>query len=88
MTNRFEIMRFGAFREALTVGIQDSPATKMAKQATNQAEKFLGDYKKFKKATLGEIEIKAAGLQKITVSPKEKGWSPLNLRKLTLTPVK
>lgn len=48
MTNRFEIMRFGAFREALTVGMQDSPATKMAKQATNQAEKFLGDYKKFK----------------------------------------
>lgn len=41
-------MRFDAFSEALTVGLQDSPATKMAKHAVNQGEKFLADYKKFK----------------------------------------
>ena len=47
MTTR-RIMCFSVFKEALTVGLQDNPAMKMAKQAANQGEKFLGDYKKFK----------------------------------------
>lgn len=43
-----KIMRYDAFAEALNVGLQDSPALKMSKQALNNSEKFLADYKKFK----------------------------------------
>ncbi len=47
-----------------------------------------GSYEKFRQASLGEVEIKAAGQQKLVVAPQDKGWSPLNLRTLSLTPAK
>jgi alpha-L-fucosidase len=48
-----------------------------------------GDYTKFKRANLtGTLDIPAAGNVTLTVRPVKEGWSPINLKSLTLTPAK
>jgi alpha-L-fucosidase len=47
-----------------------------------------GDYDKFEKVTLGEISLSATGDATLTVRPVAKGWHPINLRSITLTPAK
>jgi alpha-L-fucosidase len=47
-----------------------------------------GDYGKFEKVTLGTISCSIAGKATLTVKPVAKDWHPVNLRSVTLTPVK
>ena len=46
-----------------------------------------GDYAKFQKVKLGEIEI-GAGKRTLAIKPIKEGWHPFNLSNLTLTPAK
>ncbi|MCD6339894.1 MAG: alpha-L-fucosidase [Verrucomicrobia bacterium] len=43
-----------------------------------------GDYSKYVEFPVGELEIGAPGLYSLSVRPVEEGWTPLNLRSLTL----
>jgi alpha-L-fucosidase len=47
-----------------------------------------GDYNKFKKVNLGNLKISEAGEVKLTIAPDAAKWKPLNVRGLTLSPVK
>jgi alpha-L-fucosidase len=47
-----------------------------------------GDYGKFKKVSLGELTIASEGKATLTVKPVAEGWHPMNLRSITLAPVK
>jgi alpha-L-fucosidase len=46
-----------------------------------------GDYKTYKKVTLGKIEL-AAGKNSLTVKAAQQGWHPVNLRSITVKPAK
>jgi alpha-L-fucosidase len=47
-----------------------------------------GDYTKFRRTTLsGTLNIATAGFVTVTVKPVAEGWSPINLKSLTLNPV-
>lgn len=46
-----------------------------------------GDYSKFQKVSLGEIEL-PAGKTTLAIKPVKQGWRPFNLITLTLTPAK
>jgi len=46
-----------------------------------------GDYAKFQKVKLGEIEI-ATGKRTLAIKPMKESWHPFNLSSLTLAPVK
>ena len=46
-----------------------------------------GDYSKFKREVLGELEIQP-GEATLQVKPVAEGWQPINLRSIRLTPVK
>jgi hypothetical protein len=46
-----------------------------------------GNYITFKPATLGTIEIPAAGMITVAVHPVKDGWQPMNLQAIKLTPV-
>ncbi len=45
-----------------------------------------GSWDVFKTVKAGPLEIKAGGLQELTVRPKASAWKALNLRSVTLTP--
>ena len=47
-----------------------------------------GDYTKFQTVTLGTLAITQAGPASISVHPVAEGWQPMNLKSLTLTPVR
>ena len=47
-----------------------------------------GDYTKFQTVTLGTLTITQAGPVLIAVHPVPAGWQPMNLKSLTLTPVR
>ena len=47
-----------------------------------------GDYTQFQTVTLGTLTISAAGPTSISVHPVADGWQPINLKSLTLTPVR
>jgi alpha-L-fucosidase len=47
-----------------------------------------GDYGKFTTIALGKIEIPAAGKTSLSVKAVREGWQPVNIKSITLTPVK
>ena len=47
-----------------------------------------GSYDAFKPTELGRVKIEAAGTVKLAIRPIPNAWTPLNLRTVTLTPVK
>ena len=47
-----------------------------------------GDYDKFRSESLGTVQLDKPGAYTLTVKPDPKAWSPINLRSLTLQPVK
>ena len=47
-----------------------------------------GDYGKFTAVALGKVEIPSAGKTSLSVKAVREGWQPLNLKSITLTPVK
>lgn len=46
-----------------------------------------GGYDKFQSETLGSLELKP-GKIRLTITPKQGAWSPLNIREIVLVPVK
>jgi alpha-L-fucosidase len=46
-----------------------------------------GDYAVFKDFTLGRVKIDKPGMHRLIMKPKRNGWSPVNVRTLTLRPV-
>jgi hypothetical protein len=46
-----------------------------------------GDYGRFQRVPLGEIEIASSGKASLAVKPIKEGWQPFNLKSLTLQPV-
>ncbi|MBN2450167.1 MAG: alpha-L-fucosidase [Lentisphaeria bacterium] len=47
-----------------------------------------GSYDSFRAATLGQVEFPQAGPHALIIRPEREGWQPLNLRDLTLRPVR
>ncbi len=47
-----------------------------------------GDYTQFQPVTLGTLTISEAGPARVSVHPIQEGWQPMNLKSLTLTPVR
>ena len=47
-----------------------------------------GDYGKFINISLGKIEIPSAGKTLLSVKAVREGWQPVNIKSITLTPVK
>jgi hypothetical protein len=47
-----------------------------------------GDYAKFQTVELGRIHVDPAGEGSIVVRPAKQGWSPVNIRTITLQPVR
>jgi hypothetical protein len=47
-----------------------------------------GGYLNYKTLELGTVLIEAPGEYKLTLMPVKEGWEPINLRSVTLTPVK
>ena len=47
-----------------------------------------GNYGTYTTAGLGKLNIAKAGRQQIALQPQKEGWTPINLRRLILTPVK
>ncbi len=47
-----------------------------------------GDYGKYRTVTLGTLTVPEAGSASVSVHPVAAGWQPMNLRSLTLTPVR
>ncbi|MHB8900991.1 MAG: alpha-L-fucosidase [Thermoguttaceae bacterium] len=45
-------------------------------------------YDRFRTEALGTVELKQPGSYTLTVKPRRDGWSPVNLRRLTLEPTK
>jgi alpha-L-fucosidase len=73
-----EIASLGTGKFEVTVGGQ-----KISAKAPNT-----GDYTKFRRVRLGTLEISAPGKTVLSVIPVNEGWEPINLKSLTLTPVK
>jgi alpha-L-fucosidase len=59
----------------------------VAGQSLHCAAPMTGNYITFKPATLGTIEIPAAGMITVAVHPVKDGWQPMNLQAIKLTPV-
>jgi alpha-L-fucosidase len=75
---RAEIAALGAGTFQVTVG----------NLSLQSAAPVTGDYGKFAAAALGQIEIPKAGAVTLAVRPLAGAWQPINLRSVTLTPVK
>ena len=47
-----------------------------------------GGFEQYKKVSLGQIEVSKAGVHTLQIKPKKGQWQPINLRSVTLEPVK
>jgi hypothetical protein len=47
-----------------------------------------GDYAKFQMIELGHVQIDQAGPSSVVVRPDKQAWSPVNIRSITLQPVR
>lgn len=45
-------------------------------------------FEQYKKVSLGQIEVSKAGVHTLQIKPKKGQWQPINLRSVTLEPVK
>ncbi|MBN1442882.1 MAG: glycoside hydrolase family 97 N-terminal domain-containing protein, partial [Planctomycetes bacterium] len=45
-----------------------------------------GDYKKYTTVELGRLDIPQPGRHAVILQPKTEGWTPINIRRLVLTP--
>jgi alpha-L-fucosidase len=65
----------------------DANSVSVAAPSVSTTVSKTGDYAKFATVKLGDIEI-PAGKADLTVKPVSEGWHAINLRSVTLTPVK
>ncbi|MCF7848770.1 MAG: alpha-L-fucosidase [Kiritimatiellales bacterium] len=62
---------------------------KAEKKPITVKTKNTGSWESFKPVTLGKIRVAKAGAVEITIKPKnKKSWKPMNIRSVTLKPVK
>ena len=47
-----------------------------------------GDYEKYKTMSLGSIEIAATGKTALAIHPVAQAWTPMNVKWISLAPVK
>ena len=59
----------------------------LAGQKLEGTSPITGSYTKFQRLSLGTLDL-AAGDATLTVRPIAEGWHPMNLKSVTLTPVK
>jgi len=89
VTWTFKVDRPGKFQVAAEVASQGAGKFEVViggAKASGTAPNT-GDYTKFKRVNLtGTLEIPAAGTVTLTVKPVADGWSPLNLKSITLKP--
>jgi len=81
----------GKFKITLEAGSQSASA--LVLQAGKNSAKLnvapaTGDYKKYKKYELGTIELPGEQPLKVTLKAVKDKWHPVNVRAITLTPVK
>ena len=81
----------GKFKITLEAGSQSASA--LVLQAGKNSAKLnvapaTGDYKKYKKYELGTIELAGDQPLKVTLKAVKEKWHPVNVRAITLTPVK
>lgn len=89
------ITRPGTFTVTAEIAAQGSGSFTVAADGRRIKEQSVmgtapttGDYAKFQTVTLGTLIIAAPGPTVISVHPVAAGWQPMNLRSLTLTPVR
>lgn len=86
---QFEITTPGKFNVTAQVASMGSANLEIivAGQTLKMNFPNTGDYTKFRKIEVGQIEL-PAGKHTLTVKPVKDGWQPVNLKSLDFTPVK
>jgi hypothetical protein len=85
----FKVVQPGKFTVSAVIS---SPAASpfelsVSGQTLHCTAPITGDYTTFRPATLGTIEIPAAGNITLAVHPIKDGWQPMNLQSVKLIPV-
>jgi alpha-L-fucosidase len=86
----FKIDRPGKFKLSAEIAAEASAKFEVVAgdQKLSGTSPATKDYTKFKRTNLGGTIELAAGTVTLTVKPIAEGWQPMNLRSLTLQPVK
>jgi len=85
-----EIKQPGRFAVSAVVATQSEGARVVVtagKAKTEAAIPNTGNYGQYTTADLGKLNITKPGRQQITLQPQKKSWTPINLRRLILTPI-
>lgn len=86
---QFTVSKPGRFELSAELAATGASALELTCGAAKLSVKVpvTGDYKKFKKLTLGTLEIPAAGKAAVTLKAVKAGWHPVNVRAIVLRPV-
>jgi alpha-L-fucosidase len=86
---QFEITTPGKFNVTAQVASTGSANLEISVAGKTLTVKFpnTGDYTKFQKIEIGQVEL-PAGKHTLTVKPVKEGWQPVNLRSIDITPAK
>lgn len=86
---QFEITTPGKFNVTAQVASMGAASLEISVDGKTLKMNFpnTGDYTKFQKIEVGQIEL-PAGKHTLTVKPIREGWKPVNLKSLDFTPVK
>ena len=84
----FDVHTPGTFTAvAETASLKKSAFTlKMAGQSHEASIPPSGDYRAFKPRNVGTFVLKKRGQYTLSFHPRKKGWNPVNLKSVTLTP--
>ena len=86
-----EIKQPGEFEVSGVVATQGAGARVAVSAGDAKTEAAIpntGNYGAYTTADLGKLNITKPGRQRITLQPQKEGWTPINLRRLVLTPVR
>ncbi|MGC8829256.1 MAG: alpha-L-fucosidase [Verrucomicrobiia bacterium] len=86
---QFEITTPGKFNvtaQVASMGSANLEISVVGKTLTMKVPKT-GDYVKFQKVEVGQLEL-SAGKHTLRVKPVKEGWQPVNLKSIDLTPIK
>jgi len=86
---QFEITTPGKFNVTAQVASTGSANLEISVAGKTLTVKFpnTGDYTKFQKIEIGQVEL-PVGKHTLTVKPVKEGWQPVNLRSIDITPAK
>ena len=83
----FKINKPGKFEIIADVAVKDTETVfrvSVGKSVFKSTVASTGGLDKYKKVSLGQIEVSKAGISMLRINPVRKQWKPMNLRSITL----